>query len=103
PGPTDTTVFMDEHPDSINDPGNFPPVASGFWDIPSTMHDGAAGFSFADGHAEIHKWKGVLSRPPNLAVTAQPGVSRLVGTAPDREVDKSWFSYHSARTGTTYR
>ncbi|MCX6927937.1 MAG: prepilin-type cleavage/methylation domain-containing protein, partial [Verrucomicrobia bacterium] len=55
PGPTDTTVFMDEHPDSINDPGNFPPVASGFWDIPSTVHDGAAGFSFADGHAVIHK------------------------------------------------
>ena len=102
PGPTDTTVFMDEHPDSINDPGNFPPVAAGFWDIPSTLHDGAGGFSFADGHAEIHKWRGVLSRPPNLAVTALPGVSRLNGTAPDKEVDKSWLSYHSARISTDY-
>jgi prepilin-type N-terminal cleavage/methylation domain-containing protein/prepilin-type processing-associated H-X9-DG protein len=102
PGPADTTVFMDEHPDSINDPGNFPPVASGFWDIPSTAHSGAAGFSFADGHAVIHKWKGVLSRPPNLAVTAQAGVSRLKGNVPDGEIDKSWFSYHSARINNTY-
>jgi prepilin-type N-terminal cleavage/methylation domain-containing protein/prepilin-type processing-associated H-X9-DG protein len=103
PGPADTTVFMDEHPDSINDPGNFPPVASGFWDIPSTLHDGAGGFSFADGHAQIHKWRGVLARPINMAVSAQAGIFRLYGTAPDKEVDKSWFSYHSARIGPNYR
>ncbi|MSR65839.1 MAG: prepilin-type N-terminal cleavage/methylation domain-containing protein [Pedosphaera sp.] len=98
PGPTETTVFMDEHPDGINDPACFPPTDTGFFDIPSTLHNGGATFSFADGHAEIHKWKGVLSRAPNLGVRAQPGGSPLDGTAANGEVDKSWYSYHSART-----
>ncbi len=26
-------------------------------DFPSDMHAGACGFSFCDGHGEIHKWK----------------------------------------------
>lgn len=63
-----TIVFLDEHPNSINDAafaiqctGNQP---NDFWtsailiDYPANFHNGAAGFSFADGHAEIHKWRG---------------------------------------------
>ena len=64
PGPSMTWVFIDEHPDSIND-GTFvmrmPAVGSTAavdWDdAPGSMHGGACGLSFADGHAEIHKWK----------------------------------------------
>jgi len=26
-------------------------------DVPATYHDGAGGFSFADGHSEVHKFK----------------------------------------------
>jgi len=63
PGPTMTWVLLDEREDSIND---------GFWvtqmdsypnaaktvivDYPASYHNGACGFSFADGHAEIKKW-----------------------------------------------
>jgi prepilin-type processing-associated H-X9-DG protein len=25
--------------------------------MPASYHNGAAGFAFADGHSEIHKWK----------------------------------------------
>ena len=53
-----TYVTLDEHPDSIND-GYFLLTlpASGSWgDLPASYHNGAAGFSFADGHSEIHKW-----------------------------------------------
>jgi prepilin-type N-terminal cleavage/methylation domain-containing protein/prepilin-type processing-associated H-X9-DG protein len=59
-------VFGEEHPDSINDAGMAVQIAdyragTGFWvDIPSNLHNGAGSFSFADGHAEIHKWVGRL-------------------------------------------
>jgi prepilin-type processing-associated H-X9-DG protein len=53
-------VLLDECPDSIND-GFFSvrmqPDASAKWtDVPASTHNGACGFSFADGHAEIKKW-----------------------------------------------
>jgi prepilin-type N-terminal cleavage/methylation domain-containing protein/prepilin-type processing-associated H-X9-DG protein len=60
PTPADLFVTLDEHPDSIND-GYFqtdPHPTSAAWnDLPATYHDGAAGFAFADGHSEIHKFK----------------------------------------------
>ena len=61
PGPASVWVSVDEHPDSINDsifhfiPGLAPSSAT--WrDLPASYHNGACGFSFADGHSEIHKW-----------------------------------------------
>jgi prepilin-type N-terminal cleavage/methylation domain-containing protein/prepilin-type processing-associated H-X9-DG protein len=51
-------VLLDECPDSIND-GFFSvrmqPGAK-WTDVPASTHNGAGGFSFADGHAEIKKW-----------------------------------------------
>ena len=33
-------------------------ASSGNWrDVPSSLHNGACGFAFADGHSEVHKWK----------------------------------------------
>jgi prepilin-type N-terminal cleavage/methylation domain-containing protein/prepilin-type processing-associated H-X9-DG protein len=75
PGPSLTWVFADEHPDSINDwffglhmppaafwPGNATTAAT--WDdIPASYHNGACGFSFADGHGEIHKWRDANTKP----------------------------------------
>ena len=60
PVPSDAWVMLDEHPDGIND-GWFATRmfegASGYWrDLPASYHNGACGFSFADGHAEIRKW-----------------------------------------------
>ena len=65
PGPSGTWVYMDEHPDSINDAGAFAPnTASNIPDAPATYHNGAAGFAMADGHSEIHKWKGPTMTAP---------------------------------------
>ena len=68
--PSKTFVFVDEHPDSIND-GAFavqmaqPTDASAsIIDFPASYHNGACGFSFADGHAEIHKWLGGTIKAP---------------------------------------
>ncbi|MFO1475079.1 MAG: prepilin-type N-terminal cleavage/methylation domain-containing protein [Verrucomicrobiota bacterium] len=60
PGAANTWVLLDECPDSIND-GFFSvrmqPDATAKWtDVPASTHNGAGGFSFADGHAEIKKW-----------------------------------------------
>ena len=32
-------------------------------DYPASYHNGAAGFSFADGHSEIKKWKDPRTTP----------------------------------------
>lgn len=59
PAPSDAWVFIDENPYSIND-GWFatdPNQPSKWVDIPATYHSNAGGMSFADGHAEIKKWR----------------------------------------------
>ncbi len=62
-------VLLDEHPDSIN-AGGFAnmmveSVAATFMvDFAASYHNGAAGISFADGHAEIKKWLDPRSKPP---------------------------------------
>jgi prepilin-type N-terminal cleavage/methylation domain-containing protein/prepilin-type processing-associated H-X9-DG protein len=62
PPPAMAWVLVDEHPDSINDsmlyvwPG-LPPSLAAWVDWPASYHDGACGFSFADGHSEIHRWR----------------------------------------------
>jgi len=59
PSPTQAFVFLDEHPDSIDD-GYFLVFLDRryLWgNLPANYHNGACGFSFADGHAEIRKWR----------------------------------------------
>lgn len=65
-------VFLDEHPDSIND-GWFifctaadPTVLSVWSDLPASYHNGAAGFAFADGHSEIKRWRSASTLRPVL-------------------------------------
>jgi prepilin-type N-terminal cleavage/methylation domain-containing protein/prepilin-type processing-associated H-X9-DG protein len=60
--PVMTWVTIDENPVSIND-GWFVvnvsvnPRSLQWCDYPATYHNNAGGLSFADGHAEIKKWK----------------------------------------------
>lgn len=96
PGPTDTFVFLDEHPNSINDSAFYPYSVANreFVDIPATYHDGACGFSFADGHSEIHKWHGILGSSYRKISTS--------GTINDQpcaktDVDAIWLVSHSPR------
>ncbi len=65
--PSSIFVFIDEDEHTIND-GTFrntgnAPLSScvTLYDTPATYHAGASGLSFADGHAELHKWKGFNS------------------------------------------
>ncbi|HTL17903.1 MAG TPA: type II secretion system protein [Patescibacteria group bacterium] len=58
PPPSLLWVFVDEHPDSINDGWTIinPTDLNNWTDLPASYHNGACGFGFADGHAEVHKW-----------------------------------------------
>jgi prepilin-type N-terminal cleavage/methylation domain-containing protein/prepilin-type processing-associated H-X9-DG protein len=58
PAPVNTWVFIDENPSTINDGYMVcdPENATGFIDLPAHYHNNAGGLSYADGHAEIHKW-----------------------------------------------
>jgi prepilin-type N-terminal cleavage/methylation domain-containing protein/prepilin-type processing-associated H-X9-DG protein len=60
--PNETFVFLDENPLTINDgvfwsadPLQLTSTIT-FIDHPASYHNRAGGFSFADGHSEIHKW-----------------------------------------------
>lgn len=64
PGPSMTWVFVDEHPDSMNDAGCFSPGPTSWVDLPASYHNGAAGYAFADGHSEIRKWVDASTRVP---------------------------------------
>jgi len=59
PTPTDLWMLVDEHPDSINDGFliNYALDNNSWADLPASYHSGACGFSFADGHSEIKKWR----------------------------------------------
>jgi prepilin-type N-terminal cleavage/methylation domain-containing protein/prepilin-type processing-associated H-X9-DG protein len=57
--PTDAVVFLDERPESIND-GWFrsPTAAYNLQDLPAIYHgNNSSAFGFADGHAELHRWR----------------------------------------------
>ena len=92
--PVKTFVFVDEHPDGINDAAFAVRMAkpdattATIVDFPASYHNGACGFSFADGHAEIHKWRGSTIKAKILGITGGPhGVD-----AGDSVQDVIWLS-----------
>ncbi len=75
PAPAETYVLLDEHPDSIND-GYYliSPGQMSWGDLPASYHNGAAGFSFADGHSEVHMWRfNSTKKPVRLIVDNSTG------------------------------
>ena len=96
PGPSQTWVYVDEHPDSINDAGCFAPNSEvNIVDIPANYHNGACGFAMADGHSEIHRWTGAVIK--RLKVNARDPLYQLNLTAPRRDPDLAWYSQHTPR------
>ena len=98
PGPSMTWVFIDEREDSIND---------GFWvtdfnnvtesslriiDYPASYHNGAAGISFADGHAEIKKW----TDPRTIPALERNGTIPLNVPSPNNR-DVMWVQDRTTR------
>jgi prepilin-type N-terminal cleavage/methylation domain-containing protein/prepilin-type processing-associated H-X9-DG protein len=77
PGPAMTWLFIDEHPDSINDGGFAVKMdAEEMVDWPAWYHNGAGGLSFADGHSEIRRWVDPRTRAPVRFNSGNPAIFR---------------------------
>ncbi|MEO7677474.1 MAG: hypothetical protein ABIV39_11995, partial [Verrucomicrobiota bacterium] len=72
PGPSLVFVFLDMREDSL-DMGNFATRMAGwpnnaenygFYDLPGSYHHLSCGFSFADGHSELKRWRDQRTMPP---------------------------------------
>lgn len=69
PSPSKAFVFADEHEDSVND-GMFDVAMGNIWpdtwwlELPGGRHNSGAVFVFADGHAEVKKWRDPRTRVP---------------------------------------
>lgn len=100
PAPAKTWLFLDEHPDSIND-GYFinNPTVNYWQDIVASYHDGACGFSFADGHSEIRKWLSRTSKYTRVGY-AYPATMNFDAGG---KLDYAWYlertGYIDAKTG----
>jgi prepilin-type N-terminal cleavage/methylation domain-containing protein/prepilin-type processing-associated H-X9-DG protein len=97
PGPSDCWVFTDEHPDSIDDTLLYTasyPVAS-FTELPGNQHGGACGLAFADGHAELHHWKGpVMGAHRTVIYQTVIGTTQQVPCTLS-DVDMGWLAAHT--------
>lgn len=100
PGPAKVFVFLDMREDSI-DMGNFAarmkgwpdrPDQYGFYDLPGYYHHLAGGFSFADGHSEIHRWRDGRTMKP---VVAGGFVNDQFSSPANQDV--AWLQEHSTR------
>lgn len=98
PGPSRSWVFTDEHPDSIDDGILYIPPLFGtqggfgvFVELPSSLHDGADGIAFADGHAEIHQWKDPRTAGGGVRYISTSGDTTRINMVPN-SVDLMWLA-----------
>jgi prepilin-type N-terminal cleavage/methylation domain-containing protein/prepilin-type processing-associated H-X9-DG protein len=91
--PSTIFVFLDEHPDSIND-GYFiaVPNTTEWIDLPGSYHNGGGSFSFADGHTEIHRWKCASTVCPPV----QGGANLPIWLHQNDLTDYNWVVSHSS-------
>jgi hypothetical protein len=81
-------MILDEDKNSINDAGFAVSAQTAVWiDWPSTAHNMACGFAFADAHSEVHKW-----------IVPSTKVIVINGNVPQKPVPGSsdwiWISQH---------
>jgi prepilin-type N-terminal cleavage/methylation domain-containing protein/prepilin-type processing-associated H-X9-DG protein len=105
-GASQIFVFQDQRPDSV-DCGNFGICMKGaasstatanpssymFWDMPGIWHSKGNSFSFADGHAETHRW---LDGRTTQALVPPPGILPEPVTS-GGNVDVQWLQDHATR------
>jgi prepilin-type N-terminal cleavage/methylation domain-containing protein/prepilin-type processing-associated H-X9-DG protein len=107
PRPSDIFVFLDEHPDSIDD-GYFlnkdspaayggygaKPIAVDQWlDLPASYHNGSTAFSFGDGHVALHRWLKSTTLRPSAPYAANLPI-QIPTTPADETTDFEWAMEH---------
>ncbi|MEW6156323.1 MAG: type II secretion system protein [Verrucomicrobiota bacterium] len=100
PGPSRTFVLIEEREDSINDGyfvvdmAGYPNSTPKLVDYPASYHNRAAGLSFADGHAEIHKWVDPRTMPK---LSKKADIPLNVSMSPPNNKDIYWMQFNSTR------
>jgi prepilin-type N-terminal cleavage/methylation domain-containing protein/prepilin-type processing-associated H-X9-DG protein len=95
PSPAELFVFLDEHTQGLNDGG----FAVCMWerghivDFPSVRHNNASEFSFADGHAEIHRWLDQGTVTNDNYVASGNGIAQVFNSFNDQ----AWFTNRASR------
>jgi prepilin-type N-terminal cleavage/methylation domain-containing protein/prepilin-type processing-associated H-X9-DG protein len=103
PGTANAWVFMDEHPDSIDDTllyadDSLAALTTGtgeFTEFPASYHNKACGIAFADGHAECHKWQNYQTTIPVTYQAHVVGLNQRVQVTAD--VDLEWLASKTPR------
>ncbi|NOS71875.1 MAG: prepilin-type N-terminal cleavage/methylation domain-containing protein [Verrucomicrobia bacterium] len=94
PSPSDLWMVVDEHPNSINDGWMIHSMSPDSWvDLPASYHNGACGFSFVDGHSEIHAWKD--GRTKKAVVPVDDDRYSALGVVAPGSIDLEWMGKHS--------
>jgi prepilin-type N-terminal cleavage/methylation domain-containing protein/prepilin-type processing-associated H-X9-DG protein len=90
--PVNLFVILDERNDSINDGwyASDPDVPWQVIDFPASYHGKAAGYAFADGHSEIHRFLDSRTTPPY-----DPNLLPLNVNLPNDQ-DVRWMAQHAA-------
>lgn len=93
PLPSEIFVFVEEHPDSINDGYFLNKFYTRHWiDLPASEHDGAAPFAFADGHARLQRWRDASTKQPQVPDSLAFPVTLNAGEV----TDWSWVMQHTS-------
>lgn len=94
---SDALVFVDERDDSIDD-GEFAidMVANQIVNFPAGYHGGSGGVTFADGHAEIHRWRSAELQAPQQGTET---VKHEFTAVSPRNVDMLWLRSHATVPG----
>ncbi|HXA44446.1 MAG TPA: prepilin-type N-terminal cleavage/methylation domain-containing protein [Candidatus Angelobacter sp.] len=108
PQPTDIFVFLDEHPDSIDD-GYFvnregynrgtggydnSGTSSAEWiDLPASYHNNSTTFSFADGHSALHHWSDATTVVPAAPFAANLPIP-IASNPANAAADFDWVMDH---------
>ena len=96
PGPSNLFVFLDEHPNSINDAAfavkcDARDGGARMIDWPASFHNGACGFAFGDGHAEIKKWLDKRTIVPHKNSNGMPSPPGGLNQAAPNSPDVAWM------------
>jgi prepilin-type N-terminal cleavage/methylation domain-containing protein/prepilin-type processing-associated H-X9-DG protein len=94
---SDALVFVDERDDSIDD-GEFAidMVDNQIVNFPSDYHGGAGGVTFADGHAEIHRWRSAELQAGQQYLQS---VKHEFTSVSANNVDLIWLRTHATARG----
>lgn len=84
-------VFVDEHPDTLNDGFFMNRLNEEKWgNLPGSYHNGAASFSYADGHADAHRWQ----VPDTIRPPKRGSVGGTIPASPP--TDYYWLRDHTS-------